>query len=126
MKKYLLFSLLAIGMIFMVGSCKKHDRDTQYVTLNETIRSGTTYLLDLSAYGDEDDVPYITTQAKNFDVSQINKDVVTARNIYSFSVTQKTSDKETVVVTLKEQHDGGRRGSCNRDEAVITINFTIN
>jgi hypothetical protein len=124
MKKYFPLPFLAIVLFFMLQSCKKHGRDTQYITLNETVISGNTYSLDLSAYGDEDDIPSITTQAKNYDVSQINKNAVTARNIYSFSVTQKTSDKETVVITLKEQHAG--RGSCNRDEAVITINFTIN
>jgi hypothetical protein len=120
MKKYLSFALLAASMFFMIQSCKKHGHETQYVTLNETIQAGSTYTLNLNAYGDADDVPSITTQAKSFTVSQINKDAVTANNIYNFSVAQKITDKQTVVITLKEDH-GNRGGSCNRDEAVITI-----
>ena len=124
MKKYLQFTMLLIAVFFVLQSCKKPGHQTQYVTLNETIQSGSTYTLNLSAYGDADDEPSITTQAKNYSVSQIGKDAVTANNMYSFSVMQKASDKETVVITLKEQH-GNRRGNCNRDEAVITINFTV-
>ena len=124
MKNFFKFALVLMATCFILQSCKKH-KDTQYITLNETVQSGTTYKLDISAYGDDDDVPSITTQAKSYDISQINKDAVTARNIYSFAVTQKTADKETVVITLKEEHRG-RGGSCNKDEAVITINFTIN
>jgi uncharacterized protein YgiB involved in biofilm formation len=124
MKKYIPLTLLVIAAFVMLQSCKKPGHETQYVTLNETIQSGSNYTLNLSAYGDADDEPSITTQAKNFTVSQINKDAVTANNIYNFSLAQKTTDKQTVVISLKEpQHHGGR--DCNRDEAVITINFTV-
>jgi uncharacterized protein YgiB involved in biofilm formation len=124
MKKYLSFALFATAMFFMLQSCKKPGHDTEYITLNETIQAGNTYKLNLNAYGDADDEPSITTQAKNFTVSQINKDAVTANNIYNFSLAQKVAEKQTVVITLKEpKHHGGR--GCNRDEAVITINFTV-
>jgi hypothetical protein len=126
MKKCLSFALFATAIFCMLQSCKKQDHKTQYVTLNETIQSGSTYILNLSNYGDEDDVVSITTQAKKYTVSEINKDAVTANNIYTFSVLQKTTEKQTVVITLKENHQrGSGGGDCNRDKAVITINFTI-
>jgi hypothetical protein len=124
MKKYIPFTLLVIAAFVMLQSCKKPGHDTQYITLNETIQAGNTNTLNLNAYGDADDEPSITTQAKSFTVSQINKDAVTANNIYNFSLAQKIAEKQTVVITLKEpKHHGGR--GCNRDEAVITINFTV-
>jgi hypothetical protein len=126
MKKYIHYPLLLISMFLILQSCKK-PHDTRYVTLNETIVSGNTYTLDLSAYGDGDDKASITTQAKNYTVSQISKDAVSSNDIYTFSVTQKQADKETVIITLKEDHrHGPSGGGCDHDEAVITINFTIN
>lgn len=127
MKKYVHFPLLLISVLFILASCKKPGHETQYVKLNETIQSGSTYTLDLSAYGDGDDQPFITTQAVQYTVSQINMDAITAKNIYTFSVAQKVTEKQIVIITLKEQHHRGSGGrNCDRDEAVITINFTIN
>lgn len=125
MKKYILpLVILFCGTIFL-SSCKKPGHDTKYYTLNETVLSGSTYTLDLSAYGDADDRPAVTTQAANYIVSQVGRDAVSAKNIYSFSSSSKSGDKETVVITLTEDH-GGRGGPCNHDAAVITINFTVN
>lgn len=124
MKQYLRFPLLIVSLFFVLNSCKKPGHETQYVTLDETIQAGSNYTLDLSAYGDDDDQPSITKQAAEFSVSQISTDAITGRNIYTFSASQKNTVKQTVVITLKEQH---RRGpDCNRDVAVISINFTIN
>ena len=74
---------------------------------------------------DDDDVATITTQAANFSVSSITKDPATSKNMYHFSILTKVQDKETVVITLKENHGGRGGGGCNDDEAVITINFTV-
>ena len=123
MKRTLHLPLFIISILFILASCRKPGHDTQYVTLSETIVSGATYTLDLSAYGDADDQPSITQQATAFTVSRISTDASTGRYTYSFSSDQKNGSKETVVVTLKET---GHRHNCNRDEAVITINFTIN
>jgi hypothetical protein len=127
MKKYLLPCIILFCGMVLLQSCKKPGHDTEYVTLNETVVAGSTYSLDLSAYGDGDDEPSITTQATDFLVSQINKDAVTAKNIYNFSASIKSVGKQIVVITLKEGHHRGGPfgGNCNRDEAVITINFTI-
>jgi hypothetical protein len=126
MKKYIQLPLLIISFLFILNSCKKPAHETQYVTLNETIQAGNTYILDLSAYGDADDQPSITKQAASYVVSQISTDAMTAKNIYTFSDTQKSTEKQTVVITLKEQHRRPMGRNCNQDVAVITINFTIN
>ena len=126
MKKFTILSVLILSGILLFTSCKKPAHETEYITINETISAGDTYALDLSVYGDADDQPAITTQAANYVISQINVDAVTAKSKYNFSTNTKSQDKQTVVITLTENH-GGRSGpgNCNHTEAVITINFTI-
>ena len=126
MKKFSLLSVLILSGILLFTSCKKPGHETKYITINETISAGNTYALDLSVYGDADDQPAITTQAANYVISQINVDAVTAKNKYNFSTNTKSQDKQTVVITLTENHGGrGGSGNCNHTEAVITINFTV-
>ena len=124
MKKYILLPALIFCGIIFLQSCKKEGHDTKYITLDETIISGSTYSLDPAAYGDADDLASITTQAAHYDVSQISPDAVSGKNMYHFSIITKGQDKETVVITLNENH-GGRGGDCNKAVAVITVNFTV-
>ena len=126
MKKYILLPLVLLMAIVIMQACEKEHDETKYITLNETIKSGDTYSLEPGIYGDDDDVATITTQAANFSVSSITKDAATSKNMYHFSIITKVQEKETVVITLKENH-GGRGGGagCNDEEAVITINFTV-
>ena len=124
MKKYILFpAALFCGIVFF-QSCKK-EHETKYITLNETLKAGAVYSLDVSAYGDADDIASITKQAAHYAISQIDKDGVSAENIYHFSVDTKSQANETVVITLSEDHGGRSGGRCNHDEAVITVNFTV-
>ncbi|MEP7238761.1 MAG: hypothetical protein ABI685_12875 [Ferruginibacter sp.] len=125
MKKYIILPLTLLMAIVMMQACKKPQHETKYITLNEIIKSGDTYSLEPGIYGDDDDVATITTQAANFSVSSIASDAVTSKNMYHFSIAAKVLDKETVVITLKENHGGRGGGRCNHDEAVITINFTV-
>ena len=125
MKKYILLPLVLLMAIVMMQACEKEDDETKYITLNETIKSGDTYSLEPGIYGDDDDVATITTQAANFSVSSITKDAATSKNMYHFSILTKVQDKETIVITLTENHGGRAGGGCNEDEAVITINFTV-
>ena len=121
MKKYILSAIIIFCGILSMQSCKKPGHDTQYITLNESIHSGDTYTLNLRNYGDDDDAPSITKQATDYTISQINN------TTYNFSTTTKSLEKQTVVITLTEDHHGGF-GACNNNnktEAVITINFTI-
>ena len=125
MKKYILLPLALLMAIVMMQACKKEHHEAKYITLNQTIKSGDTYSLEPGIYGDDDDVATITTQAANFSVSSIANDAATSKNMYHFSIVTKIQDKETVVITLKENHGGRGGGSCNHDDAVITINFTV-
>ena len=125
MKKYILFPAALFCSIILFQSCKKDGHATKYVTLNETVKAGSTYSLDVSAYGDADDIASISTQATHYAMSQIDKDATTDASIYHFSYDTKFQGNETVVITLSEDHNGRFGGRCNRDEAVITINFTV-
>ncbi|MEP7255311.1 MAG: hypothetical protein ABI666_06015 [Ferruginibacter sp.] len=124
MKKYILLPLVIFFAGLLLSSCKKEGQETKYITLNEIVNSGSTYTLEPAIYGDADDVASITTQAAHFSVSQIDLDPATAKSMYHFSIITKVQDKETVVITLKDNH-GGRGRHCDHDPTVITINLTV-
>ena len=115
----LVFLFLTIGLL---QSCMKEKHETKHITINETIASGSTYSLDLSAYEDEDEAASISHQADHYSISQIDK--LSGKNIYHFSITTKFQNTETVELAIGEEHNGGR--NCgHEDKTVITINFTI-
>ena len=126
MKQKLQISLLAISVMLMLFSCKKDQRENESksVTLNVTLAASAVYELDLSAYGDADDLAAITTQAANFDVSEINKDSLSGKYLYKYTVaaSAKTGFNGTDKVILKVYEPAGRP---HYDETIITINFTI-
>ncbi len=122
MKKYLLPVLFTCG-IFSLQSCLKPVPETKHVTLDENIKSGTTYSLDLSAYGNSRSENTITTQAKNYTISQIDCDAASGKKVFHFSTDVKTAEKETVVINVKDN----RSSHCNNDDqkTEIKINLVI-
>ena len=127
MKKSLLLLLITLLTSTVFFSCRKmHDKDElKEITLNITLARGTDYTLDLSQYGDADDIASIDTQAAEFDKSEI----VYAQNVqkYMYSYTPNatpkfsTAGKDKVVLKITEPS-----GRCNKKEqTIITINFTL-
>jgi hypothetical protein len=127
MKKILQPLIAVLFVAFIATSCKKenrHDRDeVKNVTLNVSIDAGVVYTLDLSTYGDADDIATITKQATDFNLSEIAKQGVIGKYSFMRNGTPKTGGNGTDVVVLKIAEPAGR---CKRvDETNITINFTI-
>jgi hypothetical protein len=126
--KKILQTLIAILLIAVIPtSCKKenhHDRDElKNVTLNVSVDAGAIYNLDLSAYGDANDIPTITKQATDFTLSEIVKQGVIGKYSYKRNGAPKSGGNGTDVVVLKISEPAGR---CKRvEETNITINFTI-
>lgn len=121
MKKYIITIVIACSILFM-QSCKK-DHETKYVTLNETVKSGKTYVLDLSIYGSQDAVAAIATQPVDFTISKIDHDVATGRNIYHFATDSKTQAQEKTIINITDKKNN--RCSHDDDKTVLTINFSI-
>ena len=139
MKKFL--SLSAIALLLTIGlfSCKKEKQDyVQIVNLNVKLTAGEIYNLDLSKYGDADDVAKIFTQAEHFDISEVS--ATSGKFNYQYKVAAQPkvnfagTDKVVIKLTegQRECSNGGTRGDNGRsrnhhskDEAIITINFTI-
>jgi hypothetical protein len=120
------FLFVALLPLFMLLSCKKERHgENKFVTLNVSVNAGDTYRLDLSPYGDADDLATITKQAVTYLTSEISKGA--ADNfIYSFAKagSPKMGGNGTELVVLKITEPEGR---CrNHDETTVTINFTIN
>ncbi len=92
------------------------------VSLNITIPAGTSYSLDLSQYGDADDLAKITTQAANYTTSEIA--TTKLPGVYTFlkNGNPKAGGNGNEVVTLKVYEPAGRR-HCH--ETNITIDFTV-
>ncbi|MFT3911967.1 MAG: hypothetical protein QM737_21255 [Ferruginibacter sp.] len=121
MKKYILPIIIACG-ILSLQSCKK-EHETKYVNLDETVKSGETYSLDLNTYSGANARISIATQPTEFSVSQVDKDAVTSRSVYHFSTESKTQEKQKTVINITD----GKSGRCSHseDKTVITINFTV-
>ncbi len=125
-KIYLLFTAFAV---LSFSSCRKegHGRnggESKSVTLNVTLNAGEMYQLDLSQYGDADDLATITKQAASFVTSEISSNVA-GNYRYNFSKpgSPKTGGNGNEQVILKVCEPEGRWR--NTHETNITINFTI-
>ena len=124
--KKLIFIYLLIGVFtFSIQSCRKDRDNIKYVVLNETIHSGDIYALNLSSYGDVDDISTISQQAKNYGVSQLDKDPVTNQSIYHFSFVSKLPDIEKIQLIVSEVHHDGRGDCGHGHKTIITINLNI-
>jgi hypothetical protein len=133
MKQYLRLAIAALLILGLVSACKKSNEEVKYITLNETVAYGAVYNLDLSQYGDADDVATITKQA-----TKSNASAMASTFGYSYTAPAvgvgkiASTDKDVVEITLTEGNRGGPRcgnGSNNRREnverTIITISFTI-
>ena len=120
--------IMAILFLAIIAfSCKKenhHQRDeVKNITLNVAIDAGVVYNLDLSTYGDADDIVAITKQATDFTISEIVKQGVIGKYSFLKNGSPKTGGNGSEVVILKISEPAGR---CKRvEETNITINFTI-
>jgi hypothetical protein len=126
--KKIVQTLVAILLLAAIAiSCKKenhHKKDeVKNVTLNVTVDAGVVYNLDLSTYGDEDDIVTITKQATDFNISEVVKQGIIGKYSFMKNGTPKAGGNGTDVVVIKVAEPAGR---CNRvEETNITINFTI-
>jgi hypothetical protein len=109
----------------LFSSCEKmgHKDENKRVKLNITVNAGTAYQLDLSPYGDEDDIAAITTQAVKYQTSEITKNAA-GKYTYTFlrAGSPKAGGNGTDLVALKVSEPQGR---CNNHATEITINLTI-
>lgn len=133
MKQQISTLFLSLIVMFSLFSCTKegrHKNETVIETLNVSLKAGDVYQLDLSKYGDADDMAVIATQATNFTISEISKDYFSGKYTYKYTpgtpIKAGVATTDKVVIKLTEPKRGGRcnRNDDNDDEAVITINFS--
>jgi hypothetical protein len=109
------------------SSCQKANlkNENQAITLKVSLTPDQLYKLDLSQYGDADDIASISTQAADFITSEVNFDTGSQKYFYTYtsSLNSKTALSKTEKVVLSVHEPSGRR-HC--DQTIITINFTIN
>ena len=104
-----------------------NDKDeNQIVSIDVALARGSTYQLDLSKYGDKDDLAIIQSQATEFRKSEITKGLGCGKYLYTYEseTTPKASStgKDMVVLKIYEledrQHDEG-------EQTLIIIHFTL-
>jgi hypothetical protein len=126
MKLKFIFLLLVTAFTVSLVSFKKmhYKNETKYVTLNVTLARGTDYQLNLSQYGDADDIASIVTQSADYITSEIVKDAAGSGYIYKYltSTNPKYPSVNHDTVVLKVSEPGCRR---HHDETNISINFTF-
>ncbi len=122
-------SIKSILILFMslclFTACQKEkggDNEVKNVTLNVTINAGDLYTLDLSQYGDADDLTTITTQAIVYATSEIVPSGAFKSYTFKKDGSPKTGGNGNETVVVKVYEPAGRR---HYDETNITINFTI-
>lgn len=138
MKKVFISFALILSSVILLTSCKKEKIEKNKIsniTLDVTLKVGELYSLDLSKYGDADDIATITAQANNFVTSEIIKTTVIGNYVFMKGGTPKIggNGNETVVLKVSESTRGNatqnyenqRTKHCNIDETNIKINFTI-
>ncbi len=125
--KKIIFSFLSFFCFTIIFiSCKKennHGKDeVKNITINVSVDAGVAYHLDLSTYGDADDIATITKQATDFTISEIVKQGGLGNYSFMRNGTPKTGGNGTDVVVLKIAEPADRK---HYEETNITINFTI-
>ncbi len=119
----MILSVAFLSTLVLFTSCKKEKADEiKNVTLNVTINAGETYKLDLSQYGDADDIATITKQAADFATSEIVKIGTIWEYDFMRAGNPKAGGNGTETVVLKVAEPANRR---HVDETNITINITI-
>ena len=125
MKK--IIPIILIAAVSFTG-CKKEGHGDKQVTLDVNLGKSATYTLNLSQYGDADDISEIVTQAGSFVKSEISRPAGSRgfNDVYTYTpdVNIKVNETKTDRVVLRVYEPGGR-GHCHHDETAITINFKI-
>jgi hypothetical protein len=118
------FILIAFAIVLTTPSCKKEQHGSKYVALDVNLVRGTEYQLNLSQYGDEDDIASIETQATDYTISEISTDASTAKYIYKYATAAmpkvSSTGQDNVVLKLSEPQRGCRG---RHDETFISIKF---
>ena len=127
MKQFLLLgAIAAVGLLSCSKQNDRGNRGTKYVTIDTTINSGTAYQLNLTQYGDADDVAAIKTQAAQYTRSEIVNAASGFAPVYYFSA---NTDPKTGVLTEKVviaiTEGNSRRPHPCSDSTLVTINFNV-
>lgn len=124
--QFIIFGFLLISLASCSKNMGRHEKENQTVSLDVTLARGATYQLDLSKYGDEDDLATIQTQATEFTKSEITNAAGYGKYLYTYEAasTPKVSSTDTDMVVLKiyEPED---RHHCGDEQTLITIHFTL-
>lgn len=130
MKNKLYYFVTAL-VAFTFSSCLKeggrHGKDeSKTVNINVTVARGDAYQLDLSQFGDEDDLATIQTQATDYLISEITQSA-SSKFMYKYVADSvpKVSSTGTDIVKLKISEPEQADHCKQTEQTLVTINFTL-
>ena len=130
MKNKLYYFVTAL-VAFTFSSCLKeggrHGKDeSKTVNINVTVARGDAYQLDLSQYGDEDDLATIQIQATDYSISEITQSA-SLKYVYKYVAgsVPKVSSTGTDIVKLKISEPEQADHCKQTEQTLVTINFTL-
>lgn len=124
---YLVAALVAFTFTSCLKEGGRHGKDeSKTVILNVTVVRGAAYQLDLSQYGDADDLATIQTQATEYLISEITQSV-TSKYVYKYVAASvpKVSTTGTDIVKLKISESEQKDDCKHTEQTLVTINFTL-
>ena len=124
---YFVTALVAFTFTSCLKEGGRHGKDEcKTVSINVTVARGGAYQLDLSQYGDADDVATIQTQATDYLISEITQST-SSKYVYKYVAASvpKVSTTGTDIVKLKISEPEETDHCKHTEQTLVTINFTL-
>ena len=114
--------------ILVVSSCEKDATGiTRQVVIDTTLSAGADFSLDLSKYGDADDVAAMLLQPTHFSTSELLAGGGAFHTVYHYASGGNAKNPLTDKVMLSVTEGNANRQNCKHhlDSTIVTINFTL-
>ncbi|MES2005368.1 MAG: hypothetical protein V4450_12690 [Bacteroidota bacterium] len=126
MRKILLGTILLVALFAVLTSCQKEVHQSEKIkeiTIDTTISTGTQLYLDMTPYGNDEDVASLLEKGNYFSVSQLEDvtDMFTA--IYHYAPAAKFIGTDSITLSVSQNPIG--RTACSKDSTIIYLNVTV-
>tara|TARA_Y100001954_G_C15413038_1_gene408433 strand:- start:70 stop:429 length:360 start_codon:yes stop_codon:yes gene_type:complete len=108
---YLFFTI----SVLLISACKRDIINNESDFLNQEISNTDTLIYILGSFGDEEGA-WIVEQAKNYEISEIARDLNTSEINYFYKANSNFIGLDTVVI----RSERGSNGESKNDDIIIT------
>jgi hypothetical protein len=126
MKRYLLCCAVLTALYMVLPSCQKEVLNSEKIkelTIDTTLKAGTDFMLDLSAYGDEGDRADIIDQSAASKFSTLENETDMFTTVYHYKAPANFTGRDSVTIAISQNPAG--RAVCSKDSTILYLKFTI-